>query len=97
MAVKSVRVSLTDEQHAYARAAGRYAGRYIQRQWQSCNRAWICYGAILDAEELELSRSLRELLSRRLQATNGISAERMDTRLGSLIADKRPRALAFQS
>ena len=84
MAVKSS-ISLTDEQHAFARAlveAGRYSSvSAVLQQGVDLLRQR------LDAEELE-SAALRELLSRR-RKDEVVSAERMDTRLGSMIADKR--------
>ena len=84
MAVKSS-ISLTDEQHAFARAlveAGRYASvSAVLQQGVELLRQRS------DAEELEIA-ALRELLSRR-RKDERVSAERMDTRLGSMIADKR--------
>ena len=84
MAVKSS-ISLTDEQHAFARAlveAGRYSSvSAVLQQGVDLLRQR------LDAEELETA-ALRELLSRR-RKDERISAERMDARLGGMIADKR--------
>ena len=84
MAVKSS-ISLTDEQHAFARAlveAGRYSSvSAVLQQGVDLLRQR------LDAEELETA-ALRELLSCR-RKDEAVSAERMDTRLGSMIADKR--------
>ena len=84
MAVKSS-ISLTDEQHAFARAlveAGRYASvsAVLQQGVELLRRR-------MDAEELETA-ALRELLSRRRQG-EVVSAERMDTLLGTMIAGKR--------
>ena len=84
MAVKSS-ISLTDEQHAFARAlveAGRYSSvsAVLQQGVELLRRR-------VDAEELETA-ALRELLSRRRDG-EVVSAERMDTLLGSMIAGKR--------
>ena len=84
MAVKSS-ISLTDEQHAFARAlveAGRYSSvsAVLQQGVELLRRR-------MDAEELETA-ALRELLSRRRDG-EVVSAERMDTLLGSMIAGKR--------
>ena len=84
MAVKSS-ISLTDEQHAFARAlveAGRYASvsAVLQQGVELLRRR-------VDAEELETA-ALRELLSRRREG-EVVSAERMDTLLGGMIAGKR--------
>ena len=84
MAVKSS-ISLTDEQHAFARAlveAGRYSSvsAVLQQGVELLRRRVV-------AEELETA-ALRELLSRRREG-EVVSAERMDTLLGSMIADKR--------
>ena len=84
MAVKSS-ISLTDEQHAFARAlveAGRYSSvsAVLQQGVDLLRRR-------LAAEELDTA-ALRELLSRRREG-EVVSAERMDTLLGSMIADKR--------
>lgn len=78
-------ISLTDEQHAFARAlveAGRYSSvSAVLQQGVDLLRQR------LDAEELETA-ALRELLSRR-RKDERISAERIDARLGSMIAEKR--------
>ena len=84
VAVKSS-ISLTDEQHAFARAlveAGRYSSvsAVLQQGVELLRRR-------MDAEELETA-ALRELLSRRRDGEVA-SAERMDTLLGSMIAGKR--------
>ena len=84
MAVKSS-ISLTDEQHAFARAlveAGRYSSvsAVLQQGVELLRRR-------MDAEELETA-ALRELLSRR-RGGEVVSAERMDTLLGTMIAGKR--------
>ena len=84
MAVKSS-ISLTDEQHAFARAlveAGRYSSvsAVLQQGVELLRRRVV-------AEELDTA-ALRELLSRRREG-EVVSAERMDTLLGSMIADKR--------
>ena len=84
MAVKSS-ISLTDEQHTFARAlveAGRYSSvsAVLQQGVELLRRR-------LDAEELDTA-ALRELLSHR-RKDERISAERMDTRLAGMIADKR--------
>ena len=84
VAVKSS-ISLTDEQHAFARAlveAGRYSSvsAVLQQGVELLRRR-------MDAEELETA-ALRELLSRRRDG-EVVSAERMDTLLGSMIAGKR--------
>ena len=84
MTVKSS-ISLTDEQHAFARALVE-AGRY------SSLSAVLQQGIDLlrqrtDAEELE-TVALRELLSRRRRG-EFIGAEAMDARLAGLVADKR--------
>ena len=84
MAVKSS-ISLTDEQHAFARAlveAGRYSSvRAVLQQGVDLLRRRLA------AEELDTA-ALRELLSRRRE-DEVVSAERMDTLLGGMIADKR--------
>ena len=84
MAVKSS-VSLTDEQHAFARAlvaAGRYSSvSAVLQQGVDLLRQR------LDAEEMETA-ALREVLSGRRQDER-ISAEQLDARLDSMIADKR--------
>ena len=91
MAVKSS-ISLTDEQHAFARAlvdAGRYASlSAVLQQGVDLLRQRM------DAQELEHA-ALRELLSRRRQG-KFVSGQRMDTRLARMIADKR-RAHGLQS
>ena len=84
MAVKSS-ISLTDEQHGFARAlveAGRYSSvsAVLQQGVELLRRRVV-------AEELETA-ALRELLSRRREG-EVVGAERMDTLLGSMIADKR--------
>ena len=84
MTVKSS-ISLTDEQHAFARTlveAGRYSSvsAVLQQGVDLLRRR-------MDAEELETA-ALRELLSRRRKG-KFISAERMDTRLAGMVADKR--------
>ena len=84
MTVKSS-ISLTDEQHAFARAlveAGRYASlSAVLQQGVDLLRQRM------DAEALE-SEALRELLSRRRKG-EFVSADRMDARLDRMIADKR--------
>ena len=84
MTVKSS-ISLTDEQHAFARAlveAGRYASlSAVLRQGVDLLRQRM------DAEELETA-ALRELLSRR-RAGPFVDAERMDAGLAGTLADKR--------
>ena len=84
MTVKSS-ISLTDEQHAFARAlveAGRYSSvSAVLQQGVDLLRQRM------DAEELETA-ALRELLSRR-RLGEFIGAERMDARLAGLIAGKR--------
>ena len=84
MTVKSS-ISLTDEQHAFARAlveAGRYASlSAVLQQGVDLLRQRT------DAEALEIE-ALRELLSRRRKG-EFISADRMDARLDRMIADKR--------
>ena len=78
-------ISLTDEQHAFARAlveAGRYSSlSAILQQGVDLLRQRM------DTEELELA-ALRELLSRRREG-EFVAAQRMDTRLSRMIADKR--------
>ena len=85
MAVKSS-ISLTDEQHAFARAlveAGRYSSlSAVLQQGVDLLRQRM------DAEELETA-ALRELLSRRRRAGVFVDAEQMDTRLAGMAADKR--------
>ena len=78
-------VSLTDEQHAFAKAlveAGRYSNlsAVLQRGVDLLHQR-------MDGEELETA-ALRELLSRRRQG-EFIGAKSMDARLAGLIADKR--------
>ena len=84
MAVKSS-ISLTDEQHAFARRlveAGRYASlSAVLQQGVDLLRQR------LDAPELAHA-ALRELVSRRRQG-EFVSAQGMDTRLARMIADKR--------
>lgn len=84
MTVKSS-VSLTDEQHAFARAlvdTGRYSSlSAVLQQGVDLLRQR------LDADELETA-ALRELLSRRRKG-EFVGAERMDSRLARMIADKR--------
>ena len=84
MSVKSS-ISLTDEQHAFARAlveAGRYSSlSAVLQQGVDLLRRRI------DAEELE-SAALRELLSRRRKGAF-VGAGAMDRRLATLIAAKR--------
>ena len=84
MTVKSS-VSLTDEQHAFARAlveAGRCSSlSAVLQQGVDLLRQRM------DAEELETA-ALRELLSRRRQG-EFVDAKKMDARLAGLIADKR--------
>ena len=78
-------ISLTDEQHAFARAlveAGRYASVSAVLQ-QGVN----LLRQRMDAEDLEME-ALRELLSRR-RTGEFVEAQRMDTRLAGMIADKR--------
>ena len=82
MTVKSS-VSLTDEQHAFARAlveAGRCASLSVVLQ-----QGVDLLRQRMVAEELEV---LRELLSRRRRG-EFIGAERMDTALVGMIAAKR--------
>ena len=84
MAVKSS-ISLTDEQHAFARRlvdAGRYSSlNAVLQQGVDLLRPR------LDAQELEHA-VMRELLSRRRQG-EFVSAQQMDARLARVIADKR--------
>ena len=84
MTVKSS-ISLTDEQHAFARAlvdAGRYSSvsAVLQQGVDMLRRR-------MDAEELETA-ALRELLSRRREGAF-VAVKEMDTRLAGMIADKR--------
>ena len=78
-------ISLTDEQHAFARAlveAGRYSSlSAVLQQGVDLLRQRM------DAEELETA-ALRELLSRRRRGAF-VDAERMDARLAGMVADKR--------
>ena len=78
-------ISLTDEQHAFARAlvdAGRYSSlSAVLQQGVDLLRQRT------DAEELETA-ALRELLSRR-QKGAFVGSEEMDTRLAGMVADKR--------
>ena len=78
-------ISLTDEQHAFARAlvdAGRYSSlSAVLQQGADLLRQRM------DAEELETA-ALRELLSRRRKG-RFVGAEGMDARLAGMIADKR--------
>ncbi|MDD9992722.1 MAG: type II toxin-antitoxin system ParD family antitoxin [Rhodospirillales bacterium] len=84
MTVKSS-VSLTDEQHAFARAlveAGRYASvSAVLQQGVDLLRQRM------DAEEVETA-ALRALLAHRREGAF-VSAEEMDARLKAMIADKR--------
>ena len=84
MTVKSS-ISLTDEQHAFARAlveAGRYASlSAVLQQGVDMLRQRM------DAEEAETA-ALRALLSRRREG-EFVDAEGMDARLKAMIADKR--------
>ena len=84
MTIKSS-VSLTDEQHAFARTlveAGRYASvsAVLQQGLDLLRRR-------LEDEELERI-ALREVLARRRQG-EFVTAERMDRRLAEAIAAKR--------
>ena len=84
MTVKSS-ISLTDEQHAFARslvAAGRFASlSAVLQQGVDLMRQRM------DADELE-SAALRELLSRRRQG-EFVGPKEMGSRLVRMIADKR--------
>ena len=84
MTVKSS-ISLTDEQHAFARAlveAGRYASlSAVLQQGVDLLRQRMA------TEELE-TVALRALLSRRREA-EFISEEETDARLAAMIAEKR--------
>ena len=84
MTVKSS-ISLTDEQHAFARAlveAGRYPSlSAVLQQGVDLLRQRM------DADALE-TEALRELLSRR-RTGEFVGADRMDARLDRMIADKR--------
>ena len=84
MSVKSS-ISLTDEQHAFARAlveAGRYPSlsAVLQQGVDLLRRR-------MDAEELETA-ALRELLSQRREGAF-VGMEVMDARLAAMVADKR--------
>ena len=85
MTVKSS-ISLTDEQHAFARTLVE-AGRYSSVSAVLQQGVDLLLRRRMDAEELETA-ALRELLSRRRKG-KFISAERMDTRLAGMVADKR--------
>ena len=78
-------ISLTDEQHAFARAlvdAGRFASlSAVLQQGVDLLRQRM------DTEELETA-ALRELLSRRRKG-EVVGAGEMDARLAGVIADKR--------
>ena len=97
MGVKSS-ISLTDEQHAFARAlvdAGRYSSLSAVLQ-----QGVALLQQRLDAPELEHA-AMRDLLSGRRQG-EFVSAQAMDTRLARMIADKRrahglPRRLCGES
>ena len=84
MTVKSS-ISLTDEQHAFARAlveTGRYPSlSAVLQQGVDLLRQRI------DSEELEKA-ALRELLSRRRQG-EFVGPERMDERVAGTVAAKR--------
>ena len=78
-------ISLTDEQHAFARAlvdAGRFASLSAVLQ-----RGVDLLRQRMDADELETA-ALRELLSRRREG-EVVGAEEMDARLAGMIAGKR--------
>ncbi len=84
MTVKSS-VSLTDEQHAFAKAlvkAGRYASvsAVLQRGVDLLRRR-------LEDDELERT-ALREVLARRREG-EFVTAKRMDRRLADMVAAKR--------
>ena len=84
MTVKSS-ISLTDEQHAFARAlveAGRYSSLSAVLQ-----RGIDLLRQRTDAEALEIA-ALRELVSRR-EKGEFISPDEMDVRLERMIAEKR--------
>ena len=84
MTVKSS-VSLTDEQHSFAKAlveAGRYASLSAVLQ-----RGVDLLRQRTDAYELE-TEALRELLARRREG-EFIDADRMDARLAEVISGKR--------
>jgi len=78
-------VSLTDEQHAFARAlveAGRYTSfSAVVQQGVDLLRQRM------DTEEVDTA-ALRALLARRREG-EFVDAEGMDTRLKAMIADKR--------
>lgn len=84
MTIKSS-ISLTDEQHAFARAlvdAGRYASlSAVLQQGVDLLRQRM------DSEEAETA-ALRALLARRREG-EFVGAEDMDARLKAMIADKR--------
>ena len=84
MTVKSS-ISLTDEQHAFAKGlveAGRYASlSAVLQQGVDLLRQRM------DAEELEIA-ALRELLSRRRKGAF-VDREQMDARLAGMVAGKR--------
>ena len=78
-------ISLTDEQHAFAKAlveTGRYSSLSAVLQ-----RGVDLLRQRMDIEELE-SAALRELLSRRRQG-EFVDAKGMDARLDRMVADKR--------
>lgn len=84
MTVKSS-VSLTDEQHAFAKAlveAGRYASvsAVLQRGVDLLRRR-------LEDDELERT-ALRDVLARRREG-DFVTAKRMDRRLADMVAAKR--------
>ena len=83
MTVKSS-ISLTDEQHAFARAlveAGRYSSlSAVLQQGVDLLRQRV------DAEELETA-ALREILSRRRKGAF-VNADAMDARLAGMAASK---------
>ncbi|MCY3840942.1 MAG: type II toxin-antitoxin system ParD family antitoxin [Gammaproteobacteria bacterium] len=84
MTVKSS-ISLTDEQHAFARAlveAGRYASLSAVLQ-----RGIDLLRQRTDAEELDVA-ALRELLSQRREGAF-VSGKRMDERLAEMLDNKR--------
>ena len=84
MAVKS-RISLTDEPHAFSRAlvdAGRYSSLSAVLQ-----HGIDLLRQRLDAQELE-HRAMRELMHSRREG-EFVSAQRMDTHIAQMIADKR--------
>ena len=84
MTVKSS-ISLTDEQHAFARAlvdAGRYSSlSAVLQQGVDLLRHRM------DADELE-TEALREFLSRRRKG-RFVDTEQLDARLAGMVADKR--------